>query len=317
MFSSNKEGALLKLIDFGVARSYYKREVLAHKVMKMKTRAGTTYFMAPEVILNDYTEACDMWSAGVMLYIILSGCPPFQGNTDQEILENILQGTYDFDDEIWDEISDEAKDLIEKLLVVEKERLKPKQALEHPWINGYSRMDSEVLLSHKHTERLRNFQKSKKLKKAVLTYLASRVSDEDIINEMKIFFKLDKNKDGYITLKELKEGMVNTPNIEEIAEILKGVDTDKNGVINYTEFIAATLDQKGLMTSESLIKDAFQLFDKNNDGTIDQNELRSTLAGVEGELIDVEVWKDILKECDLDGDGKVSFDEFVHMMTNS
>ena len=110
--------------------------------------------------------------------------------------------------------------------------------------------------------------------------------------------------------------MKNTPNIEEIADILKGVDIDKNGVINYTEFIAATLDQKGLLTSESLIKDAFQLFDKNNDGSIDHNELRSTLAGVEGDLLDVEVWEDILKECDLDGDGKVSFDEFVHMMTN-
>mmetsp|Transcript_25501 Transcript_25501/g.22658 ORF Transcript_25501/g.22658 Transcript_25501/m.22658 type:complete len:87 (+) Transcript_25501:148-408(+) len=69
---------------------------------------------------------------------------------------------------------------------------------------------------------------------------------------MKIFFKLDKNKDGYITLKELKEGMVSTPNIEEIADILKEVDTDKNGVINYTEFIAATLDQKSLMSSDAL-----------------------------------------------------------------
>lgn len=113
---------------------------------------------------------------------------------------------------------------------------------------------------------------------------------------MKIFFKLDKNKDGYITLKELKEGMKNTPNINEIADILQGVDTDKNGAINYTEFIAATLDQKGLISSTSLIKDAFQLFDKNNDGTIDQTELRSTLAGAEGDLIDSMIWKDVLKE---------------------
>jgi calcium-dependent protein kinase len=257
-----------------------------------------------------------MWSAGVILYIILSGYPPFGGQTDEEILENILKGEYDFDDDIWNSISPEAKDLIEKLLIAEEERLTPKEALEHPWISGYSRLDSEVFLSHQHTERLRNFQKAKKLKKAALTYLASRVSDEDIINEMKIFFKLDKNKDGYITLKELREGMKNTPNIEEIADILKGVDIDKNGVINYTEFIAATLDQKGLMSSESLIKDAFQLFDKNNDGTIDQSELRSTLAGPEGELLDADIWRDILKECDLDGDGKVSFDEFVYMMTN-
>jgi calcium-dependent protein kinase len=228
MFASNKEGALLKLIDFGFARTYYKQEVLEYnQVIRMQTLAGTAIFMAPEVILNDYSNACDMWSAGVILYIILSGYPPFSGNTDKEILENIFKGEYDFDDEIWDSISDGAKDLIEHLLIDEEERYTPKQALEHPWVKGYARLDSVILLSSQHTERLRNFQKSKKLKKAALTYLASRVSDEDIINEMKIFFKLDKNKDGYITLKELKEGMKGNPNIEEIADILKGVDTDK------------------------------------------------------------------------------------------
>ena len=317
MFSSKKENAVLKLIDFGLARTYYKAEVLEYdKVIRMNTRAGTAWFMAPEVILNNYTHSWDMWSVGVILYIILWGYPPFGGSTDQETLENILKGEYDFDDEIWDNVSEEAKDLIEELLTSEEERLTPKKALEHNWINKFSRLDSAILLSSKHTDRLREFQKTKKLKKAALTYLASRLSDEDIINEMQIFFKLDKNKDGYITLKELKEGMKETPNIEEIADILKGVDTDKNGVINYTEFIAATLDQKSLLSSDSLIKDAFQLFDKNNDGIIDQSELRNTLAGVEGELIDEKIWNDVLKEVDIDGDGKVSFDEFVHMMTN-
>lgn len=203
----------------------------------------------------------------------------------------------------------------------EDKRLSPKQALEHPFltriVKGYSRLESELLLSSQHTSRLRDFQKATRLKKAALTYLASRVSDEDIIKEMKIFFKLDKNKDGYITLKELREGMKSEPNIEEIADILKGVDTDKNGVINYTEFIAATLDQKELLSSESWIRDAFQLFDKNNDGTIDQGELRSTLAGAEDELIDAKFWREMIREVDKDGDGKVSFDEFVNMMTNS
>jgi calcium-dependent protein kinase len=185
MFASENEGAVLKLIDFGLARTYYKEEVLAlNQIIRMRTRAGTTFFMAPEVILNNYTQACDMWSAGVILYIILSGYPPFSGTTDEEILENILRGEYDFDDKIWDSISPEAKDLIEKLLTSEDERLTPKDALIHPWIHNYSRLESEVILSHTHTERLRNFQKSKKLKKAALTYLASRVSDEDILTEI-------------------------------------------------------------------------------------------------------------------------------------
>lgn len=241
MFSSDTQGAVLKLIDFGFARSFYTTRVKMNHVERMKTKAGTAFFMAPEVIEGNYTNACDMWSAGVILYIILCGYPPFNGVSDEQILENILKGEYDFDDPIWDEISEEAKDLIEHLLIEEEYRLTPKQALEHPWVTSYARLDSEIILSSKHTDRLRSFQKAKKLKKAALTYLASRVSDDDIINEMKIFFKLDKNKDGYITLKELKDSMSNTHNIEEIADILKGVDTDKNGAINYTEFIAATL----------------------------------------------------------------------------
>mmetsp|Transcript_13784 Transcript_13784/g.15446 ORF Transcript_13784/g.15446 Transcript_13784/m.15446 type:complete len:96 (+) Transcript_13784:239-526(+) len=91
---------------------------------------------------------------------------------------------------------------------------------------------------------------------------------------MQIFLKLDKNRDGYITLKELKEGMKDVDNIDEIAEILKGVDVDNNGAINYTEFIAATLDQERFVNEKKRIQDAFQVFDKDGDGKIDEEEMR-------------------------------------------
>eukprot|EP00344_Euplotes_crassus_P003715 CAMPEP_0197005654 /NCGR_PEP_ID=MMETSP1380-20130617/30537_1 /TAXON_ID=5936 /ORGANISM="Euplotes crassus, Strain CT5" /LENGTH=241 /DNA_ID=CAMNT_0042424861 /DNA_START=269 /DNA_END=995 /DNA_ORIENTATION=- len=238
----------------------------------MKTRAGTAFFMAPEVISHDYTESCDMWSAGVMLYIMLCGYPPFYGENDQEILEAVIAGEYDFDDEVWDEVSDEAKDLINNLLKPEQERLTPKEALHHPWVKN---RDKNIDVPNKHLHRLKSFQKSKKLKKAALTYLASRTTDDDISEEMQIFLKLDKNRDGYITLKELKEGMKEVENIDEIAEILKGVDIDNNGAINYTEFIAATLDQDKVVNEQMKMKDAFKVFDKDGDGQIDEEEMRA------------------------------------------
>ena len=108
-----------------------------------------------------------------------------------------------------------------------------------------------------------------------MTYLASRTSDDDVSEEMQIFLKLDKNRDGYITLKELKEGMKDLENIDEIAEILKGVDIDNNGAINYTEFIAATLDQERFVNEKKKIKDAFKVFDKDGDGKIDEEEMRA------------------------------------------
>jgi len=89
-------------------------------MVKMQTRAGTAFFMAPEVINRNYSKACDMWSAGVILYIMLCGYPPFYGESDAEILEAVLEGIYDFDDEVWDEVSEEAKDMIRGMLTDEK-----------------------------------------------------------------------------------------------------------------------------------------------------------------------------------------------------
>lgn len=274
MFKSKDEDSKLKLIDFGLSMSYFKVDKNTEKnsVVRMKTRAGTAFFMAPEVISHDYTESWDMWSAGVMLYIMLWGYPPFYGENDQEILEAVVAGEYDFDDEVWEEVSDEAKDLINKLLTPEKDRLTPKEALHHPWVKN---KEKNIDVPNKHLHRLKSFQKSKKLKKAALTYLASRTSDADVSEEMQIFLKLDKNRDGYITLKELKEGMKDLENIDEIAEILKGVDIDNNGAINYTEFIAATLDQDNLVNEQMKIKDAFKVFDKDGDGQIDEEEMRA------------------------------------------
>mmetsp|Transcript_21075 Transcript_21075/g.20770 ORF Transcript_21075/g.20770 Transcript_21075/m.20770 type:complete len:164 (-) Transcript_21075:471-962(-) len=163
MFKSKDKNSMLKLIDFGLSMSYFKVDKNTEKssVVRMKTRAGTAFFMAPEVISHDYTESCDMWSAGVMLYIMLCGYPPFYGENDQEILEAVIAGEYDFDDEVWDEVSDEAKDLINNLLKPEQERLTPKEALHHPWVKN---RDKNIDVPNKHLHRLKSFQKSKKLK---------------------------------------------------------------------------------------------------------------------------------------------------------
>lgn len=161
MFKTKDEDSNLKLIDFGLSMSYYKLEKEGDpksKIVRMKTRAGTAFFMAPEVISHDYTESCDMWSAGVILYIMLWGYPPFYGENDQEILEAVVTGQYDFDDEVWDEVSDLAKDLIKRLLVPEKERLTPKEALNHPWVKN---KEKNCAVPNKHLDRLKDFQKSK------------------------------------------------------------------------------------------------------------------------------------------------------------
>jgi hypothetical protein len=125
-------------------------------------------------------------------------------------------------------VSEEAKDLIQRLLVPEDERLSPKEALEHPWVEKMEVTEAETpSLGTNHMKRLKKFQKAKNFRKAVLTFIASRVSDSEIEKEMKAFKGLDRNKDGYITMMELKDAMQKYHTEEELKEILSGVDTDK------------------------------------------------------------------------------------------
>ena len=109
---------------------------------KLKTCAGTSLYMAPEVIMKQYNNACDLWSAGVILYIMLSGYPPFYGENDIEVFEKVINYQYDFEDEVWNDVSDEAKHLVTKLLCEAKNRLTAKETLQHPWMLKHCIEDS-------------------------------------------------------------------------------------------------------------------------------------------------------------------------------
>lgn len=166
-----------------------------------------------------------------------------------------------------------------------------------------------------HLARFSTFTEASNLKKAVLSFLATKATDKDIEEEIALFHQFDKNKDGYITVNELKKGLKTLKNVDdaEIEEIMNGIDTDKNGAINYNEFIAATLNAKVASDYERILK-AFEFFDLNSDGLIDEEELKNSLAGKEFEKIDISIFQEALKECDMDGDGKVSFTEFTKAM---
>ena len=100
----------------------------------MKTKAGTPYYIAPEVLTGKYDEKCDIWSAGVMLYILLCGYPPFFGQTDPQILEAVKKGKYDFEGPEWDIVDDSVKDLISRMLCPPEKRFTAKEVINHPWM---------------------------------------------------------------------------------------------------------------------------------------------------------------------------------------
>lgn len=124
-----RTGNRIKLIDFGLARRY-------DPSTKLQVMFGTPDFASPEVLSYDrVTPAADMWSVGVICYVLLSGLSPFMGNSDLETMTNVTKAIYDFDDESFDPISEEAKDFISKLLIKDpSRRLKPSECLNHKWL---------------------------------------------------------------------------------------------------------------------------------------------------------------------------------------
>ena len=318
MFKSKNKGAALKLIDFGLSRKFYKRgtHTEAQQFMRMKSKVGTEHYMSPEIIKRNYSSSCDVWSAGVLLYIMLCGCPPFDGDSEDEVMELVENIEYDFDDECFENVSDEVKDLIAKILVPEKDRMTLQEVLQHDWIKKFANKQEnagEQSINMNLIKKLKQFNKTSKLRKAVVTLIATQISDQDISEEIKLFEKFDSDMDGYINLKELKKGMQETTN-DEILKIMESVDTDKNGEINYNEFISATMDNKLVKNSFSINK-AFDFFDKDHNGQIERNELQQILQGSEMNHVETNIIKDILFECDMNRDGVIDRDEFYRCMS--
>lgn len=118
------------MIDFGTSQVFNTEE-------KMHQTYGTAYYIAPEVLKGDYNEKCDLWSVGVILYILLCGHPPFNGTKDADIIKKVKEGKYNFTDPIWKKRSQESMDLINQLLTYDPEkRVSALSALEHPWLKN-------------------------------------------------------------------------------------------------------------------------------------------------------------------------------------
>ena len=133
LFATPGPNSDIKLIDFGLSKIMHEG-----RLQRLKTRAGTPYYISPEVLTGNYDYRCDMWSAGCILYILLCGYPPFYGDNNQEILKMVQKGVYEFDGEEWDDIAQEAKDFIGQMICKPEQRLSAEQALQNTWLQSYT-----------------------------------------------------------------------------------------------------------------------------------------------------------------------------------
>jgi len=313
LFESKREDATLKIIDFGTSKVYNSNT-------KMNQKFGTPYYIAPEVLRRRYTEKCDIWSCGVILYILLCGYPPFNGENDKIIMDKVAAGKYDFSHNEWNDVSDEAKKLIKKLMEYDpNSRISAEQALNDPWFKhmlGESTLDKPLAVSA--LNNLKQFRAERKLQEATWVFLVSNLSSKEEKNQLLTTFQaLDLNGDGRLSRDELINGyqkIMGLTNVEEeVDAIMRAVDNNNSGSIDYTEFVMATINRQKLLSKERL-EAVFKLFDKDGNGYLTADELREIFNPGNTKEIDDNVWNDLIKEVDQNGDGKISYKEFKDMM---
>ncbi|KAL5545655.1 hypothetical protein UlMin_005342 [Ulmus minor] len=309
LFVNQDEEASLKTIDFGLSMFFRPGETFNDVV-------GSPYYVAPEVLRKNYGPECDVWSAGVIIYILLSGVPPFWDETEQGIFEQVLKGELDFISEPWPSISESAKDLVRRMLVRDpKKRLTAHEVLCHPWVqvDGVAPdkpLDSAVL------SRLKQFSAMHKLKKIAIRVIAESLSEEEIAGLKEMFKMIDADNSGQITLEELKKGLERVgANLKdsEIHGLMQAADVDNSGTIDYGEFVAAMLHLNKIQKEDHLYA-AFSYFDKDGSGYITRDELQQACEqfGLGDGQVD-----EIIREVDQDNDGRIDYNEFAAMMQDT
>ncbi len=307
LFANKTENSLLKAIDFGLSVFFKPGERFSEIV-------GSPYYMAPEVLKRNYGPEIDVWSAGVILYILLCGVPPFWAETEQGVAQAILRGNLDFRREPWPKVSDSAKSLVRHMLEPDpKERYNAQQVLDHPWLQN-AKKNSNVPLDAVRS-RLKQFAAMNKLKRKALQIIAEHLEGDEIEGLRDMFQMMDTDNSGAITFEKLKAGLIQIGSHLTEAEVqllMDAADVDGNGSLDYGEFVAATIHLQRLDNDDHLHK-AFTHFDADNSGYIEMQELR---AAIGDNLVadEMSVINGILEEVDTDRDGRISFEEFAAMM---
>ena len=307
----------IKIIDFGTAKIFKKSK-------NEKAVVGSSYYIAPEVLKQKYNEKCDTWSIGVIMYMIIVGKAPFDGENDEEILENIKTGIYDYKNKKLLSTSKECQDLISKLLEVDtKKRLSAKEALNHIFFknfqgrklfSNFKMKEIDVYLNN-----LLNYKFQSKFQQLVLAFIVHNIPfTNETKNILKLFLLFNKSGNCKLTKVELIEGLCNYKEKEEIDNVIDDVflllDGDNNGFIEFEEFLRACIDKKKILNNETL-EYAFRFLDKDNSHILTVNKIIKAFVNKKNKTLE-EIFKNTIKEVDKDNDGKINFSEFKQLMLN-
>ena len=308
----------IKIIDFGLSQ-YSKFQltslndlIVGDKTITMFEKVGTAHYVSPEVLKGKYNQKCDIWSAGVILYAMLSGTFPFKGKSDKEIYKSILKRKYEYPDKIWKKISKEAKDLINNMLCKQEKRFSAEQVLNHKWFKNLSQNISQEIPSSIILE-LKNYKNTNHFKRFILTILASRLNEQEIKELRNTFFNMDINKDGVLSLEEVKISLKKFLKENEIEKMFEEIDINNSNNIEYSEFISALIEKKEYLKEETLME-IFKTLDKDNKGKINKDDIKKILNK---QNLDENEYKQFIDKFDLNGDGEIDYYEFITNMNKT
>mmetsp|Transcript_63145 Transcript_63145/g.145286 ORF Transcript_63145/g.145286 Transcript_63145/m.145286 type:complete len:542 (+) Transcript_63145:15-1640(+) len=314
VFVSQKEDAL-KIVDFGLSAKFSPDVELTDKV-------GTKFYMAPEVVTGDHKHdnKCDLWSVGVILFMLLSGQLPFGGRKTEDVYRAIAQGNVVFKPRKWDGVNPGPKDFIMHLLVERSMRPTATQALSHQWLQDpnyeETKVDKAIFLSI--IGNFRRYRRQGHLKKLARTVVATRL-ERDELKELETTFRvLDSDNTGTLTCEKMKRGLQkhlgSVPG--DFDQIFRDVDSDGSGEMEFTEFIAAAMKSQQYRLQQACWE-SFRTFDKHRSGRISVEDFKAVLQDLRSKDISSAEIDRLFSEADRNGDRTVDFDDWMAMMNGA
>lgn len=335
LYESKEDKAPLKLIDFGFAKVWDPSTL-------MMASCGSIAYVSPDVLkCQGYTNKCDMWSLGVIVFMLLVGYPPFHGS-EKDMRANIMGAKVDWSHKSrWKNVSQEALDFVKCLLVKEPaQRLDAKEALNHRWLAAARSSKQAPLLNKDALRSLRRYADASRVRRAVLQLLAQELAPDETRELRTVFLDIDKSGHGTIRLADLKEAIRGTrggqsptrspvssagyaspktpktpasqlrrSKSEVIDRLFQVIDSNSDEQIYYSDFLAATLDARSRLRQET-VRAAFHRLDADSSGTISADDMRKVI-GATFEGVDVEL---LVREADTAGKGEVGFNDFIRIL---
>ena len=307
----------VKICDFGTSQIFKKGDI-------QKETIGSLYYVAPEVLKKKYNFKCDLWSCGVIMYILLTRKLPFAGRTDEEIITNIIYSKYN--EKRLENCSEEAQELVSLLLEknIEK-RINAEDALNHKFFNThrvkeiYNEIKDQKQIE-KFVDNLKHYKRKSILQETTIAYLVHNFPEmEEIVDACKLFNKIDLKDNGQITLNDFHVGLsliLGNDNLrEDIVEIFANLDANHDNYLGYEDFVRGAIDKNNLL-NDKILEYAFKHFDKDNTGFITIKEIGNIYRG-HIKFGDInEGLKKIIGEVGKDESGKITYEDFKKLMKN-